>query len=264
MRDKLYRIWSDPRRPTFVLGFIAFNAGVGLGYILGRRSAPAQFDVTENLEMKLNSDELATLRDVTKKPPSVVLNPNMYKTTDPIPEYTSKSKTRVDGEGFVRDKIKSTVETAREAVQEVVDDIPEEDGELVRRSIFVESDDWNYELELSKRTTEAPYVIHRDEFFADEKDYVQSTCTYYAGDSILVDEDEKPIYNHEQITGQLVFGHGSGDANVVYIRNDKRHSEYEVVFDPGLYSVEVLGLEIEDNERVKDLRHSRVPKFRDD
>jgi hypothetical protein len=78
-----------------------------------------------------------------------------------------------------------------------------------------------------------------------------------------VDEDEKPIYNHEQQTGQLKFGHGSGDPNVVYIRNDKRQSEYEVVHDPGLYSVEVLGLEIEHNTRTQDLRHAnRPPKFR--
>ena len=244
MKDKLYQIWSDPRRPTFVLGLLAFNAGIGLGYILGRRTRPVEYNVDEKVVMNFNTDklneELAKLRDVSNNKEYVIPNPNLA----------------VDKQKAVK-----------KVVKEVIERLPEpelEDEELVRRSIFVESDDWNYELEIAKRTTEEPYILHRDEFFEDEKDYTQSTFTYYAGDEILVDEDDKPIYNHEQITGQLQFGHGSGDANVVYIRNDRRKAEYEVIFDQGLYSVEVLGLEIEDNQRTKDLRHSKVPKFRED
>ncbi len=64
------------------------------------------------------------------------------------------------------------------------------------------------------------------------------------------------------MTGPLLFGHGSGDPNVVHIRNDSRKSEYEILYDPGLYSQDVLGLEIEDNQRVKGIEHSKNRQFR--
>ncbi len=112
------------------------------------------------------------------------------------------------------------------------------------------------------RDPSEPYIIHKDEFYSDEKGYAQSTLTYYSGDNIMVDEDESPMYNHEEITGPLLFGHGSGDPKVVHIRNDKRKSEYEIVKGSGLYSQEVLGLEIENNQRVKDIKHSNNRRFR--
>lgn len=261
MNDKILRIWNDPRRKPILLGLIAFNAGIGLGYILGRRNKPIPYVMTEQLEMKFDVDKLhnefAKLRDVSEPRTSTV-----NKHTE-IPEYTSSPSTKViDGESFVTNKIKETLETARDAVQEVKEGLEDDEEVLVRRSIFVEGDDWNYEVELTKRNTDDPYVIHRDEFYGEESGFTQVTLTFYAGDDILVDEDESPIYNHELITGPLLFGHGSGDQNVVHIRNPKRKAEYEVVRDPGLYSVEILGLEIENNQRVKDLKHSRNRKLR--
>ncbi len=115
---------------------------------------------------------------------------------------------------------------------------------------------------MQKRSDKQPYVLHKDEFFADENGYSQITLTYYAGDNILVDESDVPIYNHVDVVGDLLFGHGSGDPKTVYIRNDKQHAEYEVLHDEGLYSQEVLGLEIENNLRVQEIKHSHNRKFR--
>ena len=80
----------------------------------------------------------------------------------------------------------------------------------------------------------------------------------------MVDEEEAPIYNHTSIVGPMKFGHGSGDQNTFHVRNHKLKAEYEIIFDPGLYSVEVLGLEIENNQRARDLKHSRDRRFRSD
>ncbi len=162
-------------------------------------------------------------------------------TSEPLREYT----TRKPGE---RDTILAP---------------PKTEVEVVTHSVFASNDsNWNYELELSKRTPVNPYVIHKDEFFTNEFEYSQSTVTFYAGDAILADEDETPMYNHAGIVGEIKFGHGSGDPNVVYIRNDKRKAEYEVLFDPGLFSEEILGLQIEQNDRKQDLQHSNQRKFR--
>lgn len=138
--------------------------------------------------------------------------------------------------------------------------------EAVKINIFATSgDNWDYEKELEGRSPDQPYIIHRDEFFAEEMDYSQLTLTFYEGDEIMVDDQDAPVYNWADITGPLHWGHGSDDPNVVYIRNDKRKAEFEVLRHTGLYSSEVLGIEIEENARVRDLKHSESPrKFRTD
>lgn len=122
--------------------------------------------------------------------------------------------------------------------------------------------DWDFEKELSNRSIEKPYIIHETEYFANETDYSQSTLTYYAGDDILVDEREVPIYNYKSVTGELIFGHGSEDQNVVYVRNDRLSGEYEILRDSGSYEIEVLGNHYEKTLRDMDLKSTNVLKFR--
>lgn len=124
---------------------------------------------------------------------------------------------------------------------------------------------WDWEAETAGRTTVLPYILHQEEYFNDEKGYSQSTLTYYEGDSTLVDELQTPIQNINACVGKgnLRWGHGTADSNTVYIRNDRFKSEYEVLRDPGMYSVEVLGNDVEDAYATEDIRHSKhtVYKF---
>jgi hypothetical protein len=66
------------------------------------------------------------------------------------------------------------------------------------------------------------------------------------------------------VTGPLLFGHGSGQEYVVYIRNDERRAEYEVTRVEGRYTIEVLGYELEHDAEVEDIKHSKHMKFRMD
>lgn len=121
---------------------------------------------------------------------------------------------------------------------------------------------WDYEVELQNRKGSTPYVIHVDEYMADEAGLDQSTLTYYRGDDILTDSHDVPIYNHAEVTGELKFGYGSNDPNVCYIRNPRLKSEYEILLSHGSYEVEVLGLQFEE-----ELEHSskrQLPKFREE
>jgi hypothetical protein len=143
----------------------------------------------------------------------------------------------------------------------------EEDEEIdltpSRVNIFLDADSgWNYEYEIQHRTPDVPYVIHADEFINDEMGYKQKTVTYYETDDIMADEADVPIYNWPTLMGELKWGHGSKDKNVVYIRNEKEHKEWEVLLHSGSYEIEVQGLRIDRGE----LMHSqhRVPKFRND
>lgn len=149
------------------------------------------------------------------------------------------------------------------------DTLDEINGALVRRNIFDDTNDsWDYELERQNRTKETPYVIHADEFQTDEMGWdSQTTLTWYAGDEILTDSHDVPIYNPHTVVGELRFGHGSGDPNVVYVRNERLEAEYEVLRDMGSYEIIVLGgtSELEAQYEESDLRHSRIPnKFRTD
>lgn len=130
-------------------------------------------------------------------------------------------------------------------------------------NVFRNNDDtWNYEEEFSTRNSMNPYVIALEEFKEDEFGFHQTTVTYYEGDDVMVDESDTPIYNFHQIIGELKFGHGSQDKNVVYIRNEKEKQEWEVLRHAGHFAHEVLGLELE-QEDEKELRHS-VLRFRRD
>ncbi len=134
--------------------------------------------------------------------------------------------------------------------------------DIKNNNVFDSSfDHWDYDEELARRTEDRPYIIHRDEFWAEEKNYDQSTLTYYAGDDVLTDQDEKPIPGYISGTGPLEFGHGSGDREVVYIRNDMRGAEYEVLRVDGSYALEILGVSLEEDSERSDLKHS-IRKFR--
>jgi hypothetical protein len=139
----------------------------------------------------------------------------------------------------------------------------EDIGKAVATNIFTnDGDEWDYKTELEKRDKSDPYVIHVDEFVADEMGWdSQSTLTWYEKDQILTDSHDKPVYNHAELVGELRFGHGSNDANVVYIRNERLQCEYEVLRDEGSYEEIVLGEQMEHQTQAEELRHSRQLRF---
>jgi hypothetical protein len=138
---------------------------------------------------------------------------------------------------------------------------PEETAQVNVENIF--EDDWDSEEEAKDRTEDAPYILHIDEYFNQEKGYAQCCLTWYAGDMILTDENMVPIHNPSAIVGHLNFGHGSREEDTVYIRNDKLRAEYEVTRVPGSYVTEMYGVEAEAEAEERDLKHSHtIRKFR--
>ncbi len=219
------------------VGVVSFGAG----YLLGRRNKTVELRPTDTHEV-----------------PPIKVNRN----TTIIPAKVVPPKVVIDEQDFIERKIKE-----KEVVVEKIELVKRDPLpiELVTRSVFdtkIDDPNWVIEDELVNRTPHEPYIISRDEFFAEENEYNQLSYTYYAGDDVLADQEEKPIYNANEVAGKLKFGHGSGDLDVVYIRNDKRREEYEIIRDPGLYSVEVQGLEAEQQEEALEVRHSNNRRFR--
>jgi hypothetical protein len=124
--------------------------------------------------------------------------------------------------------------------------------ETVVENVFIRAEldaqgvtDADWSAEVMNRTEEAPYVISKEEYMENESDYVQTTFDYYAGDGVLVDENENRIENIDDVVGDynlIRFGAWSDDPRVVYVRNDARQLEVEITLNDGKYREIVQGL----------------------
>lgn len=133
---------------------------------------------------------------------------------------------------------------------------------VIQQNVFTNANplDWDeeqYRLEIADREVnpDQPYVISFEEFQENTDTNDQATLVYYEGDDMLCDEREQPIDNTEYVVGDdnlTRFGHGSKDVNVVYVRNEKMGSDFEIVRNKGSYHKEVLGLDTPDS-----LKHSQ-------
>ena len=138
-----------------------------------------------------------------------------------------------------------------EKVQELGYAQPDPDAEIKTDNAFDHDepqpepeDPWNMQVEMQNRGAINPYVIHQDEFMANDDEHTQVTLTYFSGDDVLSDERDTVIAEPEVIVGLdnlQKFGHGSGDPNTVYIRNPRLEVDYEVVRSEGTFAQEVHG-----------------------
>lgn len=227
--ELLQKRWVIPT----IVGVFSFAGGLGGGYILGKRSVMYEDAVIDEPQMSLFDPD-----------------------------------GRVSGE-----LVTNTTHSMKYEKLELIDPIIEDDGDFeygepsepTKKNIFPnEFNDWDYEVEISSRKHTVPYIIHYDEFVGNEKEYNQETLTYFAGDDIISDQSDTPIYNYEGLMGELKFGHGSGDPSVVYIRNEEIRMEWEILLSMGRFEVEVLGHTIEEEYEAQDLKHSMHHKFRMD
>lgn len=121
--------------------------------------------------------------------------------------------------------------------------------ELERVNVFKKIELFEEEVveeEVRDRTEEAPYIISAEEYFQNEEDFDQRTLTYYEGDMVLCDEEDKIINDIDVLVGDNNiprFGHRSGEAHLLYVRNHSIEMEFEIHRSTGKYSVEVAGLD---------------------
>lgn len=279
IKEQALRVARHPNTLPVAVGVVSFASGLGVGYYVGmRRTKIIVEDFPHQLEFDFDASKLNQIIEDTNTVPNrsfdsglviyVEDNDEEEPEDQPEPDAIISMESLQEEVDHGSDSRSLAAQFVQDRIQQAMEEhqLPEEEpaAEEVVTSIFSRgnNDDWDYEAEKRKRNTNEPYVIHRDEFWNDEQGYTQTTLTYYAGDDIMVDEEDAPVYNYQQVTGPLLFGHGSEDQNVFHVRNDKRRAEYEIIRDDGLYSVEVLGLHIEDNVRARDLRHSNDRRFK--
>jgi hypothetical protein len=215
--------------------------GLATGFYLGHRwnTAKIKAEALEDAE-----DEIGRMRDyymsrVRMQEPKPDLEDVVeelgYAPVAPVPPAV---------ENAAKDKKTTKKTTSKRPTKPPV---PAAEPPVVDPPLVVDGD-WDYAVELEKRTKDAPYVIHREEFKANDMEHSQVTYTYYDGDDVMVGEDERPIAHGDLVVGQdnLKWGHGSGDPNLVYVRNERLMQDMEICRSPASYEEEVLGLDADD------------------
>jgi hypothetical protein len=128
-------------------------------------------------------------------------------------------------------------------------DVPPAVQNVFENNPPVEQNEWDWIAETAARAEKHAYVIHLDER-GQEDGYDEITLTYYQGDDVLCDAEDKVIDDQERVVGVEnldKFGHGSNDVNVVYVRNDAMQLDIEIVKSDKTYAEEVHGLAHADN-----------------
>jgi hypothetical protein len=235
--------------PT-ISGVASFFLGVGVGY--------GVFWIKRKIAIKRAIAQYEEFREQVKKQDE---NQPELPFDEPVQREEPKTVLTFVPLSEIVEEVVEEVVLEEEPMMIVRDDDP---GDYIVNPLRgVEDDDWCYEVEAQNRSDKRPYVIHYNEFMANELDYPQSSITYYAGDDVLCDELDVPIYGRDKIVGLLLFGHGSQDPNVVYVRNEKIEAEYEILRDPGHFGVTVLGMEEEiQHSKKKKKDKEPIPKFR--
>lgn len=237
--------------PTAV-GAAALSCGFAAGYIYGKKKGAEEFigvqpqEVKDHNQMTLFDDDgMLTNRKSTWISLDEFEDFKKYLASEPK-----------DGEALSLEEIESKAEPSDIFHAEPIPTIS---------NIFTnDTEEWDWDLEMAKRIDTDHYVIHYDEFIYNETGYRQETVTYYQEDDILADTKDTPIYNYKSIMGDLIFGYGSNDKNVVYIRNDSMQMEWEVLLDLGSYQREALGLDVESDWNDQDSKLENNRKFRDE
>lgn len=227
------------------LAFSGFTIGAGLGvaagYILAKRKLETKYN-------QLAAEEIAEMRQhYTAKAVAIDSEASKTDLDSIVREKGYSAEVSIEPPMAVAPPMAVT-EAAVEQDEEVVGEVEISEPVTVR-NVFEDNEvkyEWDYHKERSLRSPIAPYVIHRDE--RDDNDaYDEVTWTYYEEDDVLCNELDEiiSVEDREKIVGESNlerFGHGSGDAKIVYVRNDDLEMDVEVIKSPNSYAEEVHGL----------------------
>lgn len=237
--------------PAVIFGVAVVAAGVGgfFAYKFAKRRLAKQFDekLAEELEKTERFYAVRNKEGVFETPEGAVeaLHPGVR----PVTEMQPRQHTAVP------------YHTMSAGDRDDAAEHPSVAQRIVERNVFdtmkTDPRDWDFGAEIIAReeNPNEPYVISTDEWAKNEPKNEQSQLTYFEGSGELVDNTGVEIRNEEQVVGSdnlTRFGHGSGDSNIVYIRNERLGMDFEIIRTEGSMEAATAG----------ELRHSREPRRR--
>lgn len=264
---------SSGRSTAFTIGAFLVGAGIGGGiaYLLTNRRLEAKYS-------KISETEIAEMREhyvakvraaestAAKRPVEEIVKARGYSSPDAqttSPPMAVQPPSKVMGS---EDEVAGEPDDSAMASDDVEGphgvsspDIPtaSEDAAAQARNVFTDhgppEDDWDPAEERKKRSPDIPYVIHYDER-NDMEGYDDMTLTFYEGDDVVCDDRDTVVDpdRRNMMFGDAnleKFGHGSGAAEIVYVRNDRLEIVFEIIKSPNHYAEEVHGLSHESYDR---------------
>lgn len=218
---------------TVGLGYFAVGLGVGVavGFYFGYKFNREKIRAEAYKEAQV---EVAQLREVYLQ--KTIAKSNTEK--PPVEELTQELGYSVR----VPER-----ERPLKAPVPILDDLPENPvGTSKSKNAH-----WSYEEELKHRSPDAPYVIHQDEYNNSGETYSKVVYTYWAVDDVVTDtENDHPVPHGDIVVGldNLKFGHGSDDADIVYVRNDRLDLDMQICRVNRSFEEEILGLQRLDDD----------------
>jgi hypothetical protein len=221
--------------------FVGAVMGSGGGWLFARRQLETKYE-------KIAETEIDEMREHFRKRAVV-------RETKPDLSDLSKRVTDLGYQGKEESSISSPAPSSL-APPGAPNVQPPEEVRNVFESMGKSVDGWDWETEKSLREFVKVYVLHKDEFGEDGN--LETTLTYYEGDDVLCDDHDRPVDDQHKLVGNCLeqFGHGSGDRNVVYVRNEELGLDLEVVKTHKSYAEEVHGLKHEDPPRRRTRRYT--------
>lgn len=243
-----------PLSRAFVGAGLALAGGLLIGYGVAEKRLRMKYK-------EIADDEIEAMR-------------NHYRSKEIAREEKPELEKIVAEQGYVpapipdKEQVTGSDLTRPRSIQDVVGPETAEDAAIKRgivereraENVFDKAaveDEWDYEEEVRMRRPDYPYVIHLDEV-GEVSEMDSLTWTYYEGDEVLCNASDEVVTDVERSVGLAnldKFGHGSKDANVVYVRNVLLGIEIEIIKSPGRYDEEVLGLKHADENASRRKRH---------
>lgn len=212
----------------------------GLGFIVGRVITKKQLTDTlnEELEELKNKAEETLKRDdhkVWEHNPKTRLGRAELETTE-----QNGSLIRILEEALKSDDRK----VSEKIVSDMEYDVPEP------KKIYTVTPEDEEAIQVRNKK-DLIYSISTDDFFnetEEESSYDKITLTYYTKDLTLADDRDEMIPHPYSILGEpgmnLEFGLDPRDPDVIYIRNDKIATDFEILRSDESYVEAVLGFDL--------------------
>lgn len=224
---------------VLVIGGMCIGAGLTTLVIKKKYEAYAEEEITSVRESYIKRiGDLEWLLEGKKESEDEVITPSMsvkVKTEVPMERVVPSNETLKKAYNKINLN-PETVEGLKETVEQLgysrKEETVKEDPRQVKKTKDVSDD--------------TPYVISVQTFMDNEEGYDQMTLSYYAQDKVLVDDAEQIIEDVDSTVGYHNlhnFGVESENDDTVYIRNDKRGAEYEILRMDDAYRSAILGID---------------------
>lgn len=197
---------------------IAFFAGAAVG-------GATVWYITKERYAQLAEEEINSVKEA-------------YAHREQKKEKVDEVMQRYRGEGEDTDEPKTPVVTAKLAEKESISEYAKrvQNGAPMEysKTVVPPKAETREEPVQSENSGDVPYVISPDEF--DELDgYTPISLTYFA-DGVLADEYGVIVDNVEEIVGDGLNHFGEYEEDAVYVRNDAKRCDYEILKDERKYA----------------------------